>query len=107
MQSMDEQCKRCLLEKLTKTSRSTGMVAVPSGIVTQGDMDRADEAALDIKSYNPVIFRKRLCFKLSGGEQVQDPKGMQSSRLDSIWQLTEFNSGEFRSMLDETAHESD
>lgn len=107
MQSMDEQCKRCLLEKLTKTSRSAGMVAVPSGIVTQGDMDRADEAALDIKFYNPVLRRKRLCFKLSGGEQVQDPKGMQSSRLDSIWQLTEIDSGEFRSMLDETAHEGD
>ena len=76
------------------------MVAVSSGFVTQQDMDRADEAALDIRSCRPVIYRKRLYFGLSNGEQIQDPKGMQSSRLESIWKFAIVNTGAMREMLE-------
>ncbi|MBY0577918.1 MAG: hypothetical protein K2P57_02620 [Burkholderiales bacterium] len=98
MPSTDEQCRKYLYDKLTRTFRTTGMVAVSSGFVTREDMDRADEAALDIKFCHPVVCHKRLHFELASGEQVPNPLGMQSSRLDSVWQLTEIDRDAFCAM---------
>lgn len=88
---MDTQCTCDLLGKLATISTSTGMVGVPSGHVTQDDMDRADEAARDLHPVTPVHFLKRKCYVLSNGDQVQDPKGMQSTRLESIWVFATVN----------------
>ena len=86
--------------KLAKISRSTGMVGVPSSFVTQEDMDRADEAARDMHPVIPVHFLERECFVLSGGERVQDPKGMQSSILESIWKFATIDTTSLREMFD-------
>ena len=64
---------------------STGMVGVPSGIVTSHDMDRADEAATEMKSILPEFFPRRKFHVLSDGREVQDPTGMQSSILHAVW----------------------
>ena len=65
---------------------STGMVGVPSGIVTSHDMDRADEAATEMKkSILPEFFPRRKCYVLSDGREVQDPTGMQSTILHAVW----------------------
>lgn len=84
---------------------TTGMVAVPSGIVTADDMARADETALNVNRQNPVICRTRLYFKLATGESIQDPKGMQSSRLLSIWQLTEIDEEALNALIKKDIHE--
>lgn len=80
-----------LLNNLFAISESMGMVGVPSGLVTLYDMDRADKAITDYCSFGSVHMLKRKCYVLSNGDQVQDPKGMQSSRLNSIWLVASVN----------------
>lgn len=93
--------KTCeLLKRLFTISSSTGMAAVPSGVVTQDDMDRADAAARESNSITPAYFLKRECYVLSGGDRVQDPKGMQSSALEAVWKYAIINTAALRDMLD-------
>jgi hypothetical protein len=62
-------------------------VAVPSGRVTVEDMGHADEAAtknlLPPKSH--ALFRKRLYFELKDGSRLQDPEGVKTAVLMSVW----------------------
>ena len=96
---MDKQCSFELLGKLATISTSTGMVSVPSGHVTQDDMNRADDAAKDLHPVTPLHFLERECYVLSNGERIQDPEGMQSSRLESIWKFATINTAVLREIL--------
>ena len=80
---MEECCKG--LKGIFTLATSTGMVAVPSGVVTREDMDRADRAATESGSVIPEFFPKRKYYVLSDGTRVQNPEGMQSSMLDAVW----------------------
>lgn len=97
---MDERCVCELLERLFRISTMTGMVAVPSGFVTQDDMNRADAAARESNSITPLFFLKRECYVLSNGDCVQDPIGMQSSRLDAIWKFAAVNADKLKELLE-------
>ena len=95
---MEDQCECEMLRRLVDIVGSTGMVRVPSGLVTQDDMYNADRAACDINNPN-FIFLERECFVLSSGEHVQDPLGMQSSRLDSIWKGALVNTDALKKLI--------
>ncbi len=95
---MDDQCKCDFLKEVVGFSSVTGMVRVSSGLITQDDMDRADEAARVPKVH--FIPFKRECFVLSNGEKVPNPKGMQSSRLESIWRYAIINTGALIELLE-------
>lgn len=97
---MDDQNTCELLSKLFTVSKSIGMVGVPSGVVTQDDMDRADDAAMGFHPTTPVNLLKRKCFVLSGGDPVQNPKGMQASRLESVWVFAKVNAAALLELLE-------
>lgn len=97
---MDDRCACDLLSKLATISTSTGLVAVRSGIVTQDDMNKADEAARDLHPVTPVHFLSRECYVLSNGDRVRNPEGMQSSILESIWKFATINATVLREMIE-------
>lgn len=101
---MDERCACELLKRLFTISSSTGMVAVPSGFVTQDDMKRADAAARESNSITPVFFLKREGYVLSNGDRIQNPKGMQSSKLDVIWQFAAVNASVLKELAEKYDH---
>jgi hypothetical protein len=69
--------------------RVDGMVAIPSGTVTENDITRADEAAQpsplglrkSIVASNPVHYEIDEC-------KVTDPLGMSAQRLTAVWEFT-------------------
>lgn len=72
------------------SKRSTGMVNVSTGIVTDNDLRRVDQVAQDIiwGGFNPIcINSRRLYFELDNGVKVDDPIGQPSQRLECVWEF--------------------
>lgn len=72
------------------SKRSTGMVKVNTGIVTDKDVQRVDEVAQDIcwGGMNPIsVSARRLYFKLDNGDEVADPVGHAAHRLECVWEF--------------------
>ena len=66
------------------------MVKVNTGIVTDHDVQRVDEVAQDIcwGGMNPIsVSARRLYFQLDNGDQLADPVGHVSQRLESVWEF--------------------
>ena len=84
----NEQFSVCDTQLLPK--RSTGMVKVNTGIVTEHDVQRVDEVAQDLSwgGMNPIsVSARRLYFQLDNGDQVADPVGHTSRRLECVWEF--------------------
>jgi hypothetical protein len=73
-----------------QSKRSTGMIKVITGIVTEHDVQRVDEVAQDISwgGMNPIsLSARRLYFQLDNGDQVAYPVGYASQRLECVWEF--------------------
>lgn len=84
----NEQFSVCDTQLLPK--RYTGMVKVNTGIVTEHDVQRVDEVAQDISwgGMNPIsVSACRLYFQLDNCDQVADPVGYESRRLECVWEF--------------------
>ncbi|MDD5300329.1 MAG: DUF2779 domain-containing protein [Gallionella sp.] len=70
-------------------TRSRATIEVVGDVVTQEDMGRADQAALDASANNDgiVIEKKRLCFYLDKERQSHAPLGKHSKELTSVWEI--------------------
>ena len=81
------------------------MVKVYKGIVTEDDVQRVDEVAQDIcwGGMNPIsVSARRLYFQLDNGDQVADPVGQASQRLECVW---EFMTAYEHELVKVTGHE--
>jgi hypothetical protein len=99
----NEQFSVCDMQLQSK--RSTGMVKVITGIVTDLDVQRVDEVAQDISwgGMNPIsISDRRLYFQLDNGDQVATPVGLASQLLECVW---EFMTVYEHEMVKVTGHE--
>ncbi|PPD55092.1 MAG: hypothetical protein CTY12_01930 [Methylotenera sp.] len=84
----NEQFSVCATQLSSK--RLTGMVKVSTGVVTDHDVQRVDEVAQDISwgGMNPISLGScRLYFQLDNGNQVTDPLGRASQRLECVWEF--------------------
>ncbi len=88
-----------------RSKRSIGMVNVGTGVVTDNDVQRVDEVAQDISwgGMNPILISaRRLYFQLDNGDQVADPVGHTSQRLECVW---EFMTAYEHELIKVTGHE--
>lgn len=70
-------------------TRSRATIEVEGDVVTQDDMDRADQAAIDASANcdGIVIEKQRLWFELDKEQQTPLPLGKRSKTLASVWQI--------------------
>ena len=76
--------------------RSTGMVAIPSGVITASDIGRVLEAAMSLLCKEDVILQasSTCCFVVDGVMQTEFmPIGMPATRLDVTVALLRINEG--------------
>lgn len=76
--------------------RSTGMVAIPSGVVSAGDVGWVLEAAVSLQCKDDVIMQAspKCCFVVDGVMQTEFmPIGMPATRLDVTVALVRINEG--------------
>lgn len=68
-------------------TRSRASIEVAGDVVTQGDMDRADQAAIDASANTDGISieKKRIYFEIEHGKQLNQPLGKKSKSLASVW----------------------
>lgn len=81
---------------LNDVIRSTGMVAIPSGIITASDVGRVIEAAMSLLCKDDVIMQaSSTCrFVVDGVMQTEFmPIGMPATRLDVTVALVRINEG--------------
>lgn len=77
------------LEERYLMTRGRALVAVTGDVVTQEDMDRADQATIDFSANNDgfVISKRRLYFEIDSEKQINQPLGKKSKLLVSVWEI--------------------
>lgn len=70
-------------------TRSRATIEVAGDVVTQGDMDSSDQAAIDASANcdGIVIESRRLYFEIDNERQTNYPLGEKSKNLDSVWSV--------------------
>lgn len=83
--------------------RSTGMVAIPSGVITASDIGRVLEAAMSLLCKDDVIMQasSTCSFVVDGVMQTEFmPIGMPATRLDVTVALVRINEGKLHHWRD-------